>query len=114
MVSDLICWLTWDFIFVTRVTLAGYPAIRGLVRADFNGLLFLWLFTSKKKKKKKKGSTRHTLHLGKEMQEKSRTLLVAQDLSKNSLRASLGIKILNDDAFKVQSAGKGPSSAVCL
>lgn len=109
MVSDLICWLTWDFIFLTWVTLAGYPAIRGLVRADFNGLLFLWLFTSKKKKKAVPEIPRT---LGRRCRK--RAGLCAQDLSKNSLGASSGIKILDDDAFKVQSAGKGLSLAVCL
>ncbi|XP_075301780.1 cyclic AMP-dependent transcription factor ATF-7 isoform X3 [Opisthocomus hoazin] len=46
------------------------------------------------------------------MQEQGRTLLSAQDVSKSSLRPSLGIGILNDDAFKVQPGGKGPSSAL--
>lgn len=63
-VSDLMCWLTRDFIFLTRVTLAGRPATR--VRAGFNGLLFLRLFTSKNEKK---GSAPNALHHGKEMQE---------------------------------------------
>lgn len=63
-VSGLMCWLTRDFIFLTRVTLAGRPATR--VRAGFNGFIIPSAFRFQKMKKK--SSAPNALHRGKEMQ----------------------------------------------
>lgn len=41
----------WGCIFVTRVTLAAFPTGPRPAESRFNGLLFLWLFTSKKGRK---------------------------------------------------------------